>query len=257
MRGHHDGTHPRRAHGARHRQHQRHRAWHRAALRPGRREGDAERLRPPEEIARRAPRSAPRWAWREAPYSDADLSQRRSGAAMVQAAEAALGSVDILVNNAGIQYVAPVDEFPEAKWDAIIAINFSSNFHAIKAALPGMKRARAGGASSTSPRRTAWWPRPSRRPMSSAKHARGRADQDGGDRDRADAHHLQRHLPRLRPHPARRGAGASRSPRSTASPRRWRSTDLLLEHAALQALGRGGGGGAHGALPLPAPAAAR
>ena len=49
-------------------------------------------------------------------------------------------SVDILVNNAGIQHVAPIDEFPDAKWDAIIAINFSSNFHAIKAALPGMKQ---------------------------------------------------------------------------------------------------------------------
>ena len=43
------------------------------------------------------------------------------------------------MNNAGIQHVAPVEEFPEDKWDAIIAINLSSNFHAIKAALPGMK----------------------------------------------------------------------------------------------------------------------
>ena len=76
----------------------------------------------------------------EAPFSDADLSRGEAVAGMVRAAEAALGGVDILVNNAGIQHVAPVDEFPEAKWDAIIAINFSSNFHAIKAALPGMKK---------------------------------------------------------------------------------------------------------------------
>jgi 3-hydroxybutyrate dehydrogenase len=76
----------------------------------------------------------------EAPFSDADLSHGEAVAAMVRSAEAELGSVDIVVNNAGIQHVAPIDEFPETKWDAIIAINFSSNFHAIKAALPGMKR---------------------------------------------------------------------------------------------------------------------
>jgi 3-hydroxybutyrate dehydrogenase len=58
---------------------------------------------------------------------------------MVREAERAFGKLDILVNNAGIQHVAPVEEFPEEKWDAIIAINLSSNFHAIKAVLPGMK----------------------------------------------------------------------------------------------------------------------
>jgi 3-hydroxybutyrate dehydrogenase len=75
----------------------------------------------------------------EAPYSDADLSKPEAVRGMVQAAQAALGSLDILVNNAGIQFVAPVEEFPEARFDAIMAINFASNFHAIKAALPGMK----------------------------------------------------------------------------------------------------------------------
>ncbi|WP_138380644.1 3-hydroxybutyrate dehydrogenase [Luteithermobacter gelatinilyticus] len=58
---------------------------------------------------------------------------------MVATAEAELGSVDILINNAGIQYVSAIDEFPEDKWQAIIAINLVSNFHTIKAALPGMK----------------------------------------------------------------------------------------------------------------------
>ena len=57
---------------------------------------------------------------------------------MVVAAEAEFGKLDILVNNAGIQFVSPVQDFPAAKWDAIIAINLSSNFHAIAAALPGM-----------------------------------------------------------------------------------------------------------------------
>ena len=50
------------------------------------------------------------------------------------------GSVDILVNNAGIQLVAPIEEFPIEKWDAIIAINLSSAFHAMRAAVPGMKK---------------------------------------------------------------------------------------------------------------------
>ena len=75
----------------------------------------------------------------EVRYSDADMSKREAVIAMVEEAEAAFGSVDILVNNAGIQFVAPVEEFPAAKWDAILAINLSSNFHAIQAALPGMR----------------------------------------------------------------------------------------------------------------------
>jgi len=72
-------------------------------------------------------------------YSGADMSKPESVAGMVKEAESAFGKVDILVNNAGIQFVSPIDEFPEGKYDAIIAINMSSNWHAIKAALPGMK----------------------------------------------------------------------------------------------------------------------
>jgi 3-hydroxybutyrate dehydrogenase len=60
-------------------------------------------------------------------------------AAMVRRCADELGGPDIVINNAGIQHVAPVDEFPDEKWDAIIAINLSSAFHVIKAALPGMK----------------------------------------------------------------------------------------------------------------------
>ncbi|MDI3309749.1 MAG: 3-hydroxybutyrate dehydrogenase [Acetobacteraceae bacterium] len=93
----------------------------------------------PEDIARVRAEVGAAMGGRDAPYSDADLSKPEAVRKMVQDAEAALGRLDILVNNAGIQHVAPVEEFPEAKWDAIIAINLSSNFHAIKAALPGMK----------------------------------------------------------------------------------------------------------------------
>ena len=77
-------------------------------------------------------------------YSAADMTKPAQIAAMVQEAVKAFGRVDILVNNAGIQHVAPVDEFPIEKWDAIIAINLSSAFHATRAALPGMKQAKWG-----------------------------------------------------------------------------------------------------------------
>jgi 3-hydroxybutyrate dehydrogenase len=73
-------------------------------------------------------------------YSAADMTQPAQIREMVAHAEEQLGRVDILVNNAGIQFVSRVEEFPEDKWSQIIAINLSSNFHAIKAALPGMKR---------------------------------------------------------------------------------------------------------------------
>jgi 3-hydroxybutyrate dehydrogenase len=73
-------------------------------------------------------------------YSGADMSKPAEVRAMLSEAEAALGSVDVLVNNAGIQFTAPIDEFPDERWDAIIAINLSATFHAVKAALPAMKR---------------------------------------------------------------------------------------------------------------------
>jgi len=64
--------------------------------------------------------------------------------AMIANAEKTFGAVDILVNNAGIQHVAPIEEFPPEKWDAIIAINLSSSFHTIRAAVPGMKARKSG-----------------------------------------------------------------------------------------------------------------
>lgn len=73
-------------------------------------------------------------------YSNADLSQPSAAAGMIDFARDTLGDVDILVNNAGIQHVAPIDEFPAVKWDAIIAVNLSSAFHTIKASLPSMKK---------------------------------------------------------------------------------------------------------------------
>ncbi|HLI20677.1 MAG TPA: 3-hydroxybutyrate dehydrogenase [Stellaceae bacterium] len=77
-------------------------------------------------------------------YSPADMSKPAEIREMVALAERELGACDILVNNAGIQHVAPIDQFPDDKWDAIIAINLSAAFHATKASLPGMKRRRWG-----------------------------------------------------------------------------------------------------------------
>jgi len=77
-------------------------------------------------------------------YSAADMSKPADIRKMVSDTEAQLGSVDILVNNAGIQFTAPVEEFPDDKWDAIIAINLSASFHSIKAAVPGMRKRKFG-----------------------------------------------------------------------------------------------------------------
>ena len=85
----------------------------------------------------------------KAVYNGADMSKPAEIAAMVADAQAKFGSLDILVNNAGIQYVSPIEEFPIEKWDAIIAINLSAAFHAIRAAVPGMKAKKWGRIIST------------------------------------------------------------------------------------------------------------
>jgi 3-hydroxybutyrate dehydrogenase len=77
-------------------------------------------------------------------YDGANMTRPADIATMVKKAIAQFGAVDVLVNNAGIQHVAPVDEFPPDKWDEIIAINLSSSFHTVRAALPAMKAKRWG-----------------------------------------------------------------------------------------------------------------
>jgi 3-hydroxybutyrate dehydrogenase len=77
----------------------------------------------------------------EVTYIPADVRKPSEIRALVSAAAARFGSVDILVNNAGIQHIAAVEEFPEDKWDEILAVNLSAAFHATKAALPLMRRA--------------------------------------------------------------------------------------------------------------------
>ena len=82
-------------------------------------------------------------------YDGADMVKPAEIAAMIAGAQEKLGSLDILVNNAGIQYVSPIEDFPIDKWDAIIAINLSAAFHAIRAAVSGMKARKWGRIVST------------------------------------------------------------------------------------------------------------
>jgi 3-hydroxybutyrate dehydrogenase len=77
-------------------------------------------------------------------YSGADMSQPAQVRALAQFAQTEFGRVDIVVNNAGIQHVAPIEEFPDEKWDAVLSINLSSAFHLIKAVTPGMKARKFG-----------------------------------------------------------------------------------------------------------------
>ncbi len=77
-------------------------------------------------------------------HSDADLSRPEQAVAMVDRCVRELGRIDILVNNAGIQHVSPIEDFPPEKWDQVIAVNLSSNFHTIRSALPHMRTSNWG-----------------------------------------------------------------------------------------------------------------
>ena len=77
-------------------------------------------------------------------YNGADMSKGAEIEAMIADAQSKMGSLDILVNNAGIQFVSPIENFPPEKWDAIIAINLTAAFRAIRAAVPGMKAQKWG-----------------------------------------------------------------------------------------------------------------
>jgi 3-hydroxybutyrate dehydrogenase len=77
-------------------------------------------------------------------YHDADMSKPEQIADMIHYAESEMGGIDILVNNAGIQHVAPIEQFPTDRWDAVIAINLTSAFHTIRLTLPHMRARRWG-----------------------------------------------------------------------------------------------------------------
>ncbi|MGV2112402.1 3-hydroxybutyrate dehydrogenase [Agrobacterium salinitolerans] len=77
-------------------------------------------------------------------YHPADMTKPDEIADLINSSHEKLGSVDVLVNNAGIQHIAPIEEFPTEKWDWIIAINLTSSFHSMRAAIPLMKKAGKG-----------------------------------------------------------------------------------------------------------------
>jgi 3-hydroxybutyrate dehydrogenase len=77
-------------------------------------------------------------------YSPADMTRPEAIAEMIAATLAVHGRLDVLVNNAGIQHVAPLDQFPIEKWDAILSINLSSAFHTMRSALPAMRKNKFG-----------------------------------------------------------------------------------------------------------------
>lgn len=92
----------------------------------------------PDEIERQRAQLGEEFAVRSC-YAPADMGKPAEIRELVAHTQAELGSLDILVNNAGVQFTAPIEEFPEERWDAIIAINLSAAFHAMKAAIPAMK----------------------------------------------------------------------------------------------------------------------
>jgi 3-hydroxybutyrate dehydrogenase len=77
-------------------------------------------------------------------YLGADLSKPAECRDLIVQAQIAAGQLDILVNNAGIQFVAPVEQFPQEQWDAVLAVNLSSAFHLIAAVLPAMRTQKFG-----------------------------------------------------------------------------------------------------------------
>lgn len=77
-------------------------------------------------------------------YHPADMTKPQEITDMIETAISEFGGLDVLVNNAGIQHVAPIEEFPIEKWDQIIAINMSSAFHTMRAAIPNMKGKKSG-----------------------------------------------------------------------------------------------------------------
>jgi len=98
-------------------------------------------------------------------HSPADMSKPVSIREMIETTLASFGRLDVLVNNAGIQYVAPLQEFPPEKWDAILAINLSSAFHTSRFALPSMMDHKWGRIINIASAH-GWSVRPSKPPMS-------------------------------------------------------------------------------------------
>ena len=146
-------------------------------------------------------------------YDSADMSNRDAIHMMVERAVARFGQVDIVVNNAGIQHVAPIGEFPVAKWDAILAINLSAAFHLIQATFEPMRK-RGYGRIINVASAHGLIASPFKSAYVAAKHGMIGLDQGGGAGGRGRSA-----SPRTRSAPAMSGRRWSRS-RSTTRPSR-------------------------------------
>ncbi len=161
-------------------------------------------------------------------YHDADLRDVGQIEAMMRYAESTFGGVDIVINNAGIQHVAPVEQFPVDKWNDILAINLSSVF------TPPAWRCRVCASATGAHHQhcLSAWPGGVEREIGlRRRQARGgRADQNRGPGNRAQRHHLQRHLPWLVLTPLVQQQIDKRiaegSTRSRPAPSCWRKTAL-------------------------------
>ena len=211
-----------RPHRPGHRQHQRHRPRHRPALGAGRRQRDAERLRRAGGDRRR-----PRRGRRRDGRGRGALFRRRPVEGRRRAADGRRGRGRARLGRyPGQQCRHPASSrrstnSPTTKWDAIIAINLASTFHAIKAALPGMK-ARNWGRIINIASAHGLVASPFKSAYVAAKHGVVGLTKTVALEIAEHGDHLQRHLPRLRAHAAGRGADRARWPRRTTSRRRSR-----------------------------------
>jgi len=152
------------------------------------------------------------------------------------------------VNNAGIQHVAPVDEFPPEKWDAIIAINLNSAFHTVRAALPGMK-AKGWGRIVNIASAHGLVASPFKSAYVAAKHGLVGLTKDRGARDRRQGRYVQRCLSGLRAHAAGRKADR-RSGRAHKIRADEVISKVILERQPSKEFVKGRGGGCAHSLPV-------
>ena len=177
-------------------------------------------------------------------YIKADMSKGDECRALIEKA----GACDILVNNAGIQHVAPIDQFPVDKWDAIIAINMNSAYHTMAAALPMMREGRVGA--DREYRVGAWSDGVAfQGGLYCRETRRGRDDQNRGAGNGAGADHLQCDLSGLCADPFGRGADPRHDEGIRHEPR-GRDEERHAGTSAFQGVCNGRATGRHDDLPV-------
>jgi len=137
-------------------------------------------------------------------FDGADLSRRDEVSRLVGETIDVLGGIDVLVNNAGIQFVAPIEEFPEERWEAIIGLNLSAAFYSMKSAIPAMRAKGWGRVINVASARTRG--EPVQGCLRRGQARPGRRDESSGTRTRQSGCHRECNLPRMGSHAARRAS---------------------------------------------------